>query len=125
MPSTEPVSSSSALNVQSVIDPVTETLAETGRKNIFPNAKKNHFEHGIKKNNSKIKNLPNPLSNIQHTNPDHSFTHTLTHLHTLNIHIKCNTELYTSADEGTVPLGLVTMLFLVLLVWGCAENTYC
>lgn len=31
-----------------------------------------------------------------------------------------DTEVYTSAEEGTLPLGLVTMLFLVLLVWGCA-----
>lgn len=36
-----------------------------------------------------------------------------------------DTELYTSAEEGTLPLGLVTMLFLVLLVWGCAGNTKC
>lgn len=28
--------------------------------------------------------------------------------------------MYTSAEEGTLPLGLVTMLFLVLLVCGCA-----
>lgn len=53
-----------------------------------------------------------------------------THLHTYS---ECNgqtdgqtdTELYTSAEEGTLPLGLVTMLFLVLLVWGCAGNTKC
>ncbi len=29
-------------------------------------------------------------------------------------------EVNTSAGEGRFPLGLVTMLFLVLFVWGCA-----
>lgn len=29
-------------------------------------------------------------------------------------------EINTSAGEGRFPLGLVTMLFLVLFVWGCA-----
>lgn len=29
-------------------------------------------------------------------------------------------EVNTRAGEGTFPLGLVTMLFLVLFVWGCA-----
>lgn len=35
-------------------------------------------------------------------------------------------EVNTSAGEGRFPLGLVTMLFLVLLVWGCAgkHNTH-
>lgn len=31
-----------------------------------------------------------------------------------------NKEVNTRAGEGTFPLGLVTMLFLVLFVWGCA-----
>lgn len=56
----------------------------------------------------------------------------LFHSHSLRIlHVwsgmdrQTDTELYTSAEEGTLPLGLVTMLFLVLLVWGCAGNTKC
>lgn len=53
----------------------------------------------------------------------------LTHLHTFYLDWTRQTRdrwtqsCNTSAEEGTLPLGLVTMLFLVLLVWGCAGNT--
>lgn len=40
-------------------------------------------------------------------------------------HGQTDMELHTSAAEGMLPLGLVTMLFLVLFVWGCAGNTKC
>ncbi|MEQ2301508.1 hypothetical protein AMECASPLE_036782 [Ameca splendens] len=41
----------------------------------------------------------------------------LRHKHT---QVKGGWEVNTRAGEGMFPLGLVTMLFLVLFVWGCA-----
>lgn len=67
------------------------------------------------------------ITHREHTPFLASLSHT--HLHTLNslssvtdrqMDGRTDTELYTSAAEGTLPLGLVTMLFLVLFVWGCA-----
>lgn len=40
--------------------------------------------------------------------------------HTHTEELKGVEKVNTRAGEGTFPLGLVTMLFLVLFVWGCA-----
>ena len=82
----------------------------------------------------KVLHILNTQSHSNNTHHSPPLFHTHTHLHTLNFLSsvtdrqtdgRTDTELYTSAAEGTLPLGLVTMLFLVLFVWGCAGNTKC